>query len=92
MKDKLSNKSEYYVDEVMRFSTIECWQNQTVDPKPQGTVRIAVVGDATTVGVGSKRSTLNFLYDNHIQMDGSKAGWQGYPYLLSELLRVHNST
>lgn len=25
-------------------------------------------------------------------MDGSKAGFQGYPYLLSELLKAHNST
>ena len=81
-KDALYNKNEYYIDDVMRFSTVECWQNQTVQPKAQGTIRIAVVGDATTVGVGSNRSTLNFDYDHHLQTDGSKAGFRGYPYLL----------
>lgn len=65
-KDALYNKNEYNIDNVMRFSTVECWQNETVKPKTQGTIRIAVVGDATTMGVGSNRSTLNFDYDNHL--------------------------
>ena len=47
----------------MRYTTIECWNNQTIEPKPKGLTRIAVVGDGTTVGVGSRRSTLEFAYD-----------------------------
>ena len=82
-KDKMYNEKEYYPDEVMRFSTVECWQNKTIDPKPKGTIRIAVVGDATTIGVGSSRETMNFMYQSHVQMDGSKSGFHGYPYLLS---------
>jgi len=35
---------------------------------------------------------LNFDYDYHLQMDGSKAGYRGYPYLLNSLLKLHNQT
>jgi len=35
---------------------------------------------------------LNFMYDYHNQMDGSKAGFKGYPYLLNSLLLNHNQT
>lgn len=85
-------RADYFKDEVMRFTTNECWQNQPVDAKPKGVTRIAVVGDSTTLGVGSKRSMLNFMYDYHFQMDGSKAGFQGYPYLLNSLLKTHNAS
>jgi hypothetical protein len=50
------------------------------------------VGDSTTLGVGSSRSMLDFMYDYHFQTDGSKAGFKGYPYLLNSLLKNHNQT
>ena len=53
---------------------------------------MAVVGDMTSVGYGSGRSTFEWHYDWHTQPDGSKAGYKGYPYLLDQLLRNHNST
>ena len=62
-KDKPWLPLAYFPDEVMRYTSIECWNNQTIDPKPQGFTRIAVVGDGTTVGVGSSRSLLEFSYD-----------------------------
>ena len=63
-----------------------------MDPKPKGMTRIAVVGDSTTLGVGGPRSMLKFDYDYHFQLDGSKAGYGGYPYLLNNLLKDHNQT
>ena len=85
-------RADYFKDEVMRFTTYECWKEQPVDPKVKGVTRIAIVGDSTTLGVGSSRSMLNFMYDYHFQLDGSKAGYQGYPYLLYRLLKTHNET
>lgn len=85
-------RADYFKDEIMRFTTYECWKEQPVDPKAKGVTRIAIVGDSTTLGVGSPRSMLNFMYDYHFQLDGSKAGYQGYPYLLYRLLKVHNET
>ena len=83
-------RADYFKDEVMRFTTQECWLNQTVAAKPPGVTRIAILGDSTTLGVGSSRSMLDFMYDYHFQMDGSKAGYRGYPYLLNSLLQNHN--
>ena len=85
-------RADYFKDEVMRFSTYECWKEQPVDPKPKGLTRIAVVGDSTTIGAGSGRSMMNFMYDYHFQLDGSKAGYQGYPWFLYRLLKVHNES
>ena len=90
--DKVLNASNYFLDELMRFSTVECWQQDPVPEKPAGYTRVALVGDATTLGAGGPRSSLHFSYDQHLQMDGSKSGFQGYPYLLSELFKVHNLT
>lgn len=33
-----------------------------------------------------------FNYDHHLQYDGSKAGYWGYPFLLFQLLHNHNKT
>lgn len=90
--DKLHNASQYFIDDVMRFSTVECWQQDPVPEKPPAYTRVALVGDATTLGAGGQRSRLHFDYDHHLQMDGSKAGFQGFPYLLSELFKEHNLT
>jgi hypothetical protein len=51
-----------------------------------------MVGDEVTLGMGSERSMLNFDYDYHMQMDGSKAGFKGFPYLLNSLFKEHNKT
>jgi len=83
-------RADYFKDEIMRFTTYECWKEQPVDPKPKGMTRIAVVGDATTLGVGGERSMLKFDYDYHFQLDGSKAGYGGYPFYLYSLLKEHN--
>jgi len=85
-------RADYFKDEIMRFTTYECWKEQAVDAKAKGVTRIAIVGDSTTLGVGSSRSMLNFMYDYHFQLDGSKAGYGGYPYLLHSLLKVHNAS
>jgi len=85
-------RADYFKDEIMRFTTYECWKEQPVDPKPKGMTRIAVVGDATTLGVGGERSMLKFDYDYHFQLDGSKAGYGGYPFYLYSLLKEHNQT
>ena len=85
-------RADYFKDELMRFSTQECWLNQSVTPKEAGVTRIVTVGDSTTLGVNSSRSMLDFKYDYHFQMDGSKAGYQGWPYLLNSLFKVHNAT
>lgn len=91
-KDKPTNAHEYTPDPVLKYSTLECHQHKPIPPKTEGVVRVAVVGDSTTVGTGSSRSQLEFHYDWHTQTDGSKAGYMGYPYLLSQLLKNHNKT
>ena len=62
------------------------------DPKPKGVTRIVFIGDSTTLGVGSNRSMLDFKYDYNFQMDGSKAGYKGFPYILNNILKEKNST
>ena len=85
-------RADYFKDEIMRFTTEECWRGENAPPKKPGVTRIVTVGDSTTLGIGSSRSMLNFMYDYHFQMDGSKAGFGGYPYLLNSLLQNHNQT
>ena len=58
-------RADYFKDEVMRFSTVECWENQPISPKPKGVTRIVTIGDSTTLGIGAPRSMLNFMYDYH---------------------------
>ena len=48
----------YKIDQVFLYSTMECHQNITIEPKTKGTVRIAVVGDSTSMGVGGDRSIM----------------------------------
>ena len=76
----------------MRFTTVECWQNISVTPKEAGVTRIVFVGDEVTLGIGGERDMLNYGYDYHFQMDGSKAGYRGYPYLFSQLIKTHNKS
>lgn len=76
----------------MRFTTVECWRGQKVDPKPTGATRIVFVGDSTTLGAGSQRSMMDFNYDYHFQMDGSKAGFKGFPFQLYQMLKESNKT
>lgn len=68
-------RADYFKDEIMKFSTQECWLNKTADPKKPGTIRLAFVGDSTTLGIGSKRDMMNFGYDYHQTTDGSKGGF-----------------
>ena len=92
-KDKPTNPHEYTPDPILKYSTIDCLNGEPIEPKPEGTIRIAVVGDSTTVGVGSSRVELEFDYQyQHTQYDGSKSGFFSYPYLLSQLLKNHNAT
>jgi len=92
-KDHPTNPGEYTPDSILRYSTTDCYWHTKIEPKPQGTIRIAVVGDSTTVGQGASRVELDFLYQyKQTQMDGSKSGFLGYPYLLNQLLKNHNAT
>ena len=63
-KDKPTNPGEYTPDQILKYSNIDCYQNVPIDAKPQGTIRIAVVGDSTTLGIGSSRVELEFQYQH----------------------------
>ena len=54
-RDKPTNPNEYMPDPVMKYGSVECYMQKPIPPKPEGTVRMAVVGDMTTVGYGSDR-------------------------------------
>ena len=59
-KDKPTNPHEYTPDPVLKYSTLDCHAHKPVPPKTEGTVRIAVVGDSTSVGYGGSRVELEF--------------------------------
>ena len=86
------DRADYFKDQVMRFTTVECWRKKKIDPKPAGITRLVFVGDSTTLGVGSSRDIMDFHYDYHFQLDGSKAGFKGFPYKLWQFLVDRNKT